>query len=393
MEFPLCGDSERDRAIRPLVSQAVEFVVGRIGASNLDAVILTGSLARGEGSVVLSENRVRLMGDIEFIVILRGPFDWGPSRRKFDLLSRMATEEIGKSGSLAKIEYQPAGVNYLRRNIQPSIFANELSRYGKVVFGRTDILTEIRPFCTEKIPKEDALNLLMNRFIELKLLGEVQRITDGDAETHNYQFVKTILDMAGSALAFSAQHVPLYAERKEAFQRLLLSHPELRVTIPSLETFQKEVERATHCKLAPTAELLNQRDGLKRRVLTTLEWAKAFWLWEMRQLVDCPTAQFQELLEKYLRQEPFQQRLKGWVKFYIHPLRPVRTFSPARASRLLFLGSPQRLTYAAALMTHGDVGQFERNNAASLLPIPVQLANGTMLHQVGDIWRWLIRNN
>jgi len=393
LDFRLCGDLRRDNAIRPLVKQAIEFVLNKIGASNLEAVVLTGSLARGEGSVLLRKHHARLLGDIEFLVIVRGAFDWRWARNEFAQLSRRATEGIGQNGYLAKIEFQPAGLIYLRKNIRPSIFAYELFRYGRVVSGRSDILEEIRPFGTENIPKEDALNLLMNRFVELMLLVEHNRNNSGHPEAVNYQVIKTILDLAGSALAFTGQHVPLYAKRKDAFRGLLASDTELQGTTPALETIEEQLDMATRCKLAPTVEAVGQTDGLNQRVETTLECARALWLWEMRRLLGRPKAQFKELVDGYLRQERLQQRLKGWAKFYLHPLRPVRTFFPARASRLLFQGSPQRLTYAVALMAHGEMGQVERNNTASFLPVPVQSTNGTMLRQVGDTWRWLIRNN
>jgi len=396
LDFPFCGDLRRDNAIRPLVKQAVKFVVDRIGAPNLEAVILTGSLARGEGSVLLTDGPARLLGDMEFLVILRAPFDWPETRRKCVQLSREGTEGIGRNGSLAKIEYQPAGVVYLQRNIRPSIFAYDLFRYGNVIGGRRDILKEIRTFDTEKIPKEDALNLLMNRFVELMLLADHNQSNCGDPEALQYQLIKTILDIAGSALAFTGRHVPLYAKRKEAFRRLLASDAELQGTIPALETFEEQLEMATHCKLAPTVELLNTTDGWKQRVIPTMEWARALWLWEMRRFLRRPGAEFSELLEGYLCKESFQQRLKGWMKFYLHPLRPPGVLVPARLLRQLLHASPHALTYAAALIA--AEGILERENGwerqtVALLPVRVRQGDGTVLRQINDTWSWLTRNN
>ncbi len=392
VQFPFCPDPLRDQAIRPVVQRALAFLLERVGATHLEAIILTGSLARGEGSVLLRPNSFRLLGDVELLVILQPPFNWPETRRRMVELSRQATREIGKEGRLASIEYGPAGISYLQRTIRPCIFAYDLFHHGKVVWGRTDILGEIKPFGAEAIPREDAVKLIMNRMVEL-LIEVTPRGNGPDSEAHAYRLVKTTLDLAGSALAFAGEYVSPYGERQKPFDALFAISPELKATIHAPKQFQEELEIATHCKLAPTVELLF-RDGLSQRVTNVLAWTKGFWLWEMRRLLGHPSGRFPELLEGYLRREPLRQHLKGWIKYLIHPLRPRGGLALFRVGRLLPRASPQTLIYAAALLAcDGMVEGREdwEHCAASLLPVPPQ--NGDLRYQVGELWRWLVRNN
>ncbi len=395
MPFALCADLHRDQAIRPLVEKVLAFLVDQVGVAQLEAVILTGSLARGEGSVLFRPDGIRLLGDIEFLVILKAPFDWIKMRRQMVELSRQATRELGENGRVASIEYAPAGTRYLTRAIRPCIFAYDLRHHGKVVWGRTDILAEIRSFGAEAIPHEDAVELIMNRMVELLLLEVAQQLNNHASEARAYHVVKIILDLAGSVLAFVGKHVALYSERPKSFAALYSSSADLVSAIPNGQRFLYELNSAASCKLAPTEDLLF-RGELKERGTAISIWAKNLWQWEMRQILDRPSAQFSELLEDYMKYDPLIQRLKGWAKFYCHPLRPTGTISPLRMARLFFQGSPRSLVYAAALMAYQGMaqglGDWEKR-AELLLPISVRPGHRPILDHVGQLWRWLIRNN
>lgn len=395
VESPFCADPARDAAIRPVVERALDFLLERVGSGLLEAVILTGSLARGEGSVLLRPDGFRLLGDAEFLVIVRPAFDWTEARRRMVELSREATRRIGDDGRVASIEYAPAGLSYLRHAMRPCIFAHDLSRHGKVLWGRADILREVRPFGTDAIPPGDAVELIMNRIVELLMFDLAPRESAPDTLARAYHIVKTTLDLAGSALAFAGRFVSSYARRPAAFAELLAASPDLRSALPDPDVFREELQLASRCKLAPTIELLTPA-AAGERVATVLAWAKGLWLWEMRRLLRRPDGSFPELLAGYVGHEPLGQRLRGWVKLCTHPLRPQRALAPLRAGRLLSRGSPRTLVYAAALVAQAGLTEgFAdwESEATSLLPVPVRSGNGTVLQQVVDVWRWLIRNN
>jgi hypothetical protein len=388
-----CADPGRDEAIRPLVEQATDFVVRSVGPTRLEAVILTGSLARGEGSVLLDEHDRRLLGDLEFLVILRPPFDWPATRRRLVELGHAATRTMGKDSTQATIEYAPAGTEYFRRNIRPCIFAFDLRTHGRVLWGRDDILGEIAPFSPRAIPPTDAIELLMNRIVEQLQLRHARKRAP---EALGYQSVKLLLDIAGSALAFTGRHTPLYADRPEAFVDLLLSRPDLRAELPDAEVFLRRLTDAAQCKLRPTTELLDAWRS-EHHTSPLARWATTLWVWEMRVLLNLPTASPTELVGRYLASEGLSERLKGWTKFWRHPLRPRNAFRPTTLALMLAGPSPRRALYAAALLaywgtTGSSPGDWE-SDARRLLPTRVRPDINTTEREIVTLWSWLVRNN
>lgn len=394
LDFPLCADPARDELLRPLVDRSVAFLVEQVGAPRLDTVILTGSLARGEGSVLLRPDGFRVLGDIEFIFVIRPPYDWPVIRRWVSDLNRRATREIGHGGRVASIEYGPASTVFLGQKIEPGIFAYDLRRHGKVVWGRRDALQELRPFGVENIPRWDAVELIMNRMVELLVLEDGG--TDGSApEERAYHLVKIPLDLAGSALAFAGRYVSPYAERHNAFVAMLNSMPDLRAALPEPDGFCAELARVVACKLAPTDTLLLHGASNERAVAVS-SWARGFWLWEMRRLLGRPSGQFSDLLDAYISHESLGERLRHWAKFLHHPLRPSGSIAPLRIARHVWRGSPRTMTYAAALLLcwAGQVDPRWRSRASALLPIRKKgNAHEVTASEVCDLWRWLIRNN
>ncbi len=397
IDFPLCADTIRGEKVRPIVEQAARFLIDQVGIQRLEALILTGSLARGEGSVLLRSAGIRLLGDVEFLVILRSPFEWNQVRRQMMELSRRASRKLGEGGRLASIEYGPADLAYLRRKMRPCIFAYDLLRHGKVVWGRRDILGEVRPFGVEAIPQGDAARLIMNRIVEL-LTFEVETPANGfDREAHAYQLAKTTLDLAGSALAFAGRYISPYAERERGFVAMLESVPGLSEMLPNVGDFQEKLRWATECKLACTEELLFKGDW-PASIAAVAGWAKALWLWQMGQLLSVPGASFSQILNRYVTYESLFGRLKGWAKLLVHPLRPQGAISPFRTARFLLRTSPQTLTYAAALLAYwarsGEDGVDWQARVNSLLPTRVSADGGAVaISEIVDLWRWLIRNN
>lgn len=394
---PLCTDPQRDAWLQTLVEQSATFLLDQVGKDQLEAIILTGSTARGEASILPTEMGYRLLGDLEFLVIYRAPFDFPKARRHMSALSAHATREVGgKHG--ATIEFGPAGLVYLRRNIQPSIFAYDLLNHGRVIWPQANILTVMRPFGVETIPREDALNLLMNRLLEMLVLKATPYHTEPDAaQNRAYHVVKVMLDLAGSALAFAGRYVSLYSERSRHFADLLATSPDLRAALPDSDDFQTALAYAIDCKLDPSEADLDAL-VLERAWHQCTAWGRSLWLWEARRLLDIPATTFINTLEAYLQRESLEVRLKGWGKFLRHPLRPAGALSWPHLLRHVFHTSPQTLTYAAALLTQagmaGAAGPDWRQRLAGIAPIPLTTTHSAhTVQEIGALWQWLIRNN
>ncbi|WP_089935810.1 hypothetical protein [Candidatus Entotheonella palauensis] len=387
---PFCSTPERDVWLRQKVERSVSFLLHSVDRNALEAVILTGSTARGEASVLPVPGGFRLLGDLEFLVIARAPFDWPRLRRQMTMLSHRATREIGAAGREAVIEYGPAGRVYLHRNIRPCIFAYDLRTHGQVVWGPPDILSDIAPFKVGDIPPEDALNLLMNRLIESLL--DSRR-----APLHPpYGTVKFILEAAGSALACAGGHVSCYRERGKSFDDLLQVEPTLASALSDLGDFRCWLEAAIACKLEPSSRrLADLQHALS--LSQCARWGRELWLWQVRRwLGDMPD--FNEALEIYVRRESVVLRLKGWAKFFRHPLRPQGTLAWPRLARLVPQSSPQTLTYAAALWLlaglTGTGGPDWQEQVRRLFPVRCEaLGAEQLVDAIGGLWTWLIRNN
>ncbi|MHB8384575.1 MAG: hypothetical protein ACYDC3_19825, partial [Candidatus Binataceae bacterium] len=116
----------------------------------LRAVVLTGSLARGEGTWLRQEGRVRLAGDADVFAIFddRAPL---PSSERVSQLQHTIEDHLSADGVEAHIGLSPVRCDYLRR-LRPNIFSHELTTHGKVLWGDTDILRIAPVFTVEDIP-------------------------------------------------------------------------------------------------------------------------------------------------------------------------------------------------------------------------------------------------
>ena len=60
--FPLCREPRHEERIREALERCVAFLIERLPSSHLVAVVLTGSFARGEGSVLPRGGVLRVLG-------------------------------------------------------------------------------------------------------------------------------------------------------------------------------------------------------------------------------------------------------------------------------------------------------------------------------------------
>jgi hypothetical protein len=186
-----------------------------------------------------------------------------------------------------------------------------------------------------------------------------------------YVGIKTTLDLAGSLLAFEGRYLSTYRGRDEALAQL-----SFRADLES------DVARSVRLKLRPREDEL-LRDA--PRLDAALDHAMDVWRFEMERLVGGKDVR--ELLNGFLSSERMWQTVRGWIKYYTHPLRPPReAVSLWRSLRLFFRASPQRLAYASALLAY----QGEPEGAASLLP---SAGSDLPLSRAIELWSWLVRNN
>jgi len=399
--FPLCADAGHGERIRAALDECVEFVTARLP---LVAVVLTGSFARGEGTVLrLADGTLKVLGDAEFFVVVPRLADAWRRRRDLAAWGREMSGRLGARGIRLDVEFGPVDVGFFRRRARPSIFVHDLRAHGKVLSGPRDLLDAIPPFEPPAIPREDALRLLLNRIVEQLETWDRLPALDADGILDAaYQRLKLTLDLAGAALAFAGTHTALYRRRPAALARLAAETPSLAARLPA--GFADELARAARAKLDPAghfpappprASLAEQRAWLRARMQAAAPAALGILRWQLGQLQgrDAP---LEALLDGFLRSAPFVERARAWVKLALNPLPPPRPVSHARAARLFWTSTPRALIHAAAAHAYAALGAATPPDVARFLPLarrarPVDAAE--QRRAVVALWRWCVRNH
>jgi hypothetical protein len=405
VDFPLCRDPRHEAAIRHVLVQSAEMLVDRLPPGTLAALVLTGSFARGEGSVMASDGRLRVLGDIEFLAVLPGERDFHTFRTRMPQFGREVSDAV-RDVIEVDVEFGPVIVDYFKRLARPSIFVYDLIRHGKVIWGPADIVKHVTEFGPERIPPEDALHLLFNRTIEQLEAYDRTATLEGRALWDlAYQRQKLVLDVAGSALAFVGRHEPSYEARPAAFGRLLAEAPALRAALP--HAFCAELERAARIKISPgdgrdvlppDLPLAQQRDSIRRQIVAGVPAVAALLRWELSELLGDQHPELPTLLRRWARGMTLGRRIWDWAKVALHPVRPPLPLSRLRAGALFSRSTPRALLYTSGALAYLNLARPTADPAAIAALLPVRRARlGTepdnLRRAITSLWRWCVRNN
>ncbi|WP_287588097.1 hypothetical protein [Candidatus Borrarchaeum sp.] len=232
--------------INELVKNQLQIICTRVLENipkDICSLILCGAMSRGEGSAIISENRVKIISDYDFLVVVKNG-DLTALQEKLRQLSIDLTKEL-KLGFLSSVEVHPITKAYLKSLI-PTIGNFDLKSSGMILYGE-DVLNLIPNFSPKEIPKWDALKILFNRICGQLLstppdIFYNDKIPDNILEMNAYQTTKMFLDVCTSLLAFHGRFIPSYVGRVNELERLLDISPSLKEIIPSSTLFQKWLE-------------------------------------------------------------------------------------------------------------------------------------------------------
>ena len=199
--------------------EAARYFGGRYGAG-LQALVLTGSMARNEATTVEIDGVRRVLGDAEFLLIFRDSASRLPGNGELSADCARIEAALRDLGIACAIGANRAYPDYLRR-MKPHIFGYELKTCGQVLLGDADILSMIPSFSAKDIPCEDGWQLLMNRLIELlKPAAQAPSGTGPLPRDLHYRTVKLYLDMAASLLIFNGSFEAGYRGRCHRLQEI-----------------------------------------------------------------------------------------------------------------------------------------------------------------------------
>lgn len=373
--FQLCQEPTIDKRLREALYNAFGASRTRIEALSPDAIVLTGSLSRGEGSVVCNNGALHLNSDIEAFFVHQSLW----SQDKISVIKDLSEEinnHLKGQNVFCKVEFAPIlWGSFLR--FKPTIFAFELKTMGKVLWGDGSALSLIKPFPSSDIPKWDAFDLVNNRIIEH--LTAFQDILYGQStdiqqqEQAAYSLIKMYIDMATALLVFLGQYEPTYKARARRFHNVgrHLQNTPLEPCLPGLIEM---VERCTDFKLYQRS---SARDFFRHidssgpvesnygfnfyNQLLLKEWeklslyVKPIWIWMANKTTQGDyTEDIYALASRILRQEPLIKRFRGWARLCVG-LKRANRLSELQFNRLLnglTLGSPEGIIRCLGAMLY-----------------------------------------
>jgi hypothetical protein len=327
--FPLCVDPRfQGDAVRDLehVSRAVREATRSFPAVGL---ILTGSVARGEGTLIADpKTGSRWLGDLEcLLIVLPG---WRTSTRRIDDTLHDVETELNKDFRSRrrglKIGLGRMVATRLAR-LRRSIFNRELLEHGKLLWGTPSALP-IPAWWTagaREVPMRDAFRLLNNRTIQQITARMMQETGDAEPLSAEYAISKFWIELATSLSVFLGCYRTTYRARQAAIESLMASRPEIFGSKFS-ELLVARLREAMAVKFGQTPRVLGpacQRFDEVARVATRV------WYWESARMLGAgpDDADWRLVISRLRRLETASQRARDWMRLLIRD-RALRHLTP-----------------------------------------------------------------
>lgn len=338
------SQAELNRSVRELIcATTVTACTGAFGEC-LQAVILTGSMARDEASIVSGADQILVWGDADFLLVFGRRADQPPASRLHQVAEAVSAE-LRQKGLQTHVSLASVIGEYFRR-LPPHSYTYELKRHGATIWGDTRPLASTPGYSTAQLSREDAWRTVCNRMIEL--LGSIAAARPNSEplpETTRYAAVKLCLDVATSYLIFAGAYEPTNSARSRRLGELAAA-PSNRLTEPfPLAEFAVLVERCTLLKLQPSSG----DSPLPSNVLEQVIWyACQLWRWEVAQLLKVNrNANVAALMHSLAARQSLATRLRGWLSLFRRVERVVSSDS-VRWMKLFRHATPRYLVYEVA---------------------------------------------
>ncbi len=301
------------------------------------AIVLTGSMSRGEATFSREGMGWRVLGDATFLLILDRDAKFSTAELEAEIERILIAQRIK-----CRIVIVTSTASALSR-MKPSIYAYELRERGIVVWGDHSVQRLMPRFSAAEIPREDGWWLLCNRMIEQLESASQSEGRHDNAAAVRYRIAKLYLAMAACYLLVNGQYEPSYEERAKRLQELARSQSPQPSPIP-MRRFAQLVSECTHLKLKGDISGAVQFP----RWCDAVSDAEAMWSWALgRVLGSDPCVGRAALLQQLAKRQSLFTRAKGWLRAaYVQPAAFRRNLH--RWARLACVASPRYLVYGAA---------------------------------------------
>jgi predicted nucleotidyltransferase len=311
----------------------------------LGAIILTGSLARGEATFVQEKTGWRVLGDADFFLVYRQTSRL-PSDADLSFLASAIEERLVARGIRTEIGLGAVHPSYLRQ-LKPRIATYELRNSGRVLWGDTQILSVIPQCGVEEIWREDAWRMLCNRAVEFVASAPMEQPAQAEVDSSIfYAALKLMLDSATSYLVFAGAYEPTFQRRAARLDRLACDSVAASAAPFPLKPFAEQVSVCTEWKLSGS-----EKDGELRPEIWkhAVRYATALCRWELVQLTGAPaTVSDDELWSRWASRLSVSQKARAWLSVARRVGWSRTRKNWPRWMRLSRRGTPRYLVYRAA---------------------------------------------
>jgi len=316
--FPLCvelqfqADAARDlQTISDRIRQATRSLT-------VFGLILTGSVARGEGTLVADPvTGNRWMGDLECVVVvpkrqIAGEVDQLLRNLEVELSSDLTYHSRG-----LKIGLTPMPLSRLR-HLRPSIFNREFLEHGKLLWGKPKALAlpEWWRQGAHEVPRRDAFRLLNNRIIQQIATRMRHETADIDPVAAEYSISKLWIELATSLSVFLDCYRSSYLERQNALEDVFVSRQSLfDVDFQSLFIARLKESMSIKFGRRPT-DLCHTSERFEE----VARAAARIWFWETASMLgaDRDDCDWTNVISRLRGLETPRQRLRDWMRFFTH---------------------------------------------------------------------------
>jgi hypothetical protein len=344
--FPLSADPGFQDEVRRELVLLLDRVRQSAAAPCVAGVLLTGSFARGEGTVIAHpRNRSRWLSDVECLVVVRGgivskqEIQRSMRRIEHDSNSDRANVERG-----IKVELRAILTEGMTR-LPPAIFTSELREHAKLLWGDPAVIP-LPPISSNgvEISKRDAFRLLNNRIVEqIAVRGEYADGTS-DLTATAYSLAKFWIDLGTSLSVFLGCYRPGYRSRQKPVEEALRA----RQDILGAEMGERLIARFRNAMGQKFGEIGFSSGDLAGEFSEAVEIARATWNWESGQLLGTSAAaiDWRGIFARLSSLETAAQRVRDWARVVRQP-SGLRQLGPRAMLAAARVGSLATLIYGS----------------------------------------------
>ena len=246
------------------VGEKINLIVDEIKKKipGLYAIIVMGGFGRGEGAVEIVNKKPRMINDFDLYIITKKQI----SDDYLEKLAAKCSKKIGVGG-IAHPEGFEKEYNFKDffhidihclpkgklKYLPPTIRYYEMKHSAMVIYGDKKIVNELPKI--KKIPKPEALRVIMNRMVLLLMASSPEFIKNPELMTKDqkgimaYYTAKSYCTITEALLIFSNNFEPTYTARgKKLYEIYEDKFPTLAQQIPDLH---KKVKQFTNYKFKP----------------------------------------------------------------------------------------------------------------------------------------------